>query len=118
MLYMVSLDPDIYVFIFPFLFTPSLPSSEKHLLRFPVMLQLCWGPLFSVDGYLKSSSPESDFAWESAGLQGKTWLLPAGPALLRGLLSPSGCGFFSVSGFQQVNDGVLPVRFYLSCLGV
>lgn len=74
-------------------------------------MQLCWGPLFSVDGYLKSSSLESDFAWEAAGLQGETWLLLAGPALLRGLLSPSGCGVFSVSGFQQVCDGVLPVRF-------
>lgn len=75
------------------------------------MLQMCWGLLLSVDGYLKSSSLESDFAWEPVGLQGETWLLPAGPALLRGLLSPSGCRAFSISGFQQVYDSVLPLRF-------
>lgn len=43
MLCMVSLDPDIYVFIFPSLFTPSLPSAEKHLLRFLVMCSCAGG---------------------------------------------------------------------------
>lgn len=75
------------------------------------MLQPFWGPLLSVDGYPKASSLESDFAWEAVGLRGEAWPLPVGPALLWGPLSPSGCGALSVSGFQQVCDGVLPARF-------
>ena len=74
------------------------------------MLQLCWGPSLSVDGYLESSSLESDFAWEPVGSGGDLATAgrpcsPAGSAVALWLRS------FLHLWFSAGYDGVLSLRF-------